>query len=314
MAIECITIRDPESSATAQVAAGFGFNCFEFQVQRNGQPIQILWAAPDFAAGTARPSGSGIPLLFPFPGRLHGATFRWDNREFQLPAGDGRGNAIHGFVLNRPWRIVEQTAASVVGEFQASRDDPQLLQAWPADFRIRVSYQLQKEQLASTIAVDNPDQRPLPCGLGTHPYFRVPLGGPSRDACIVRLPVTEQWELREMLTTGVRSAVQNAAALQRGQPFSNLKFDNVFSGLVKDGPWIRSSIHDPSSGVVVEQSFDSAFRECVVYTPDHREAICIEPYTCAPGCFELATRGIDAGLRILPPGESFSAQVHIQVK
>ncbi len=314
MPIESVTLQDPESPATARIAVGLGFNCFDLQVHRQGQPIQILWSASDFAAGTARPSGSGIPLLFPFPGRIHGTVLHWDNREFPLREGDGRGNAIHGFVLNRTWRVVEQAKHRVVGEFQASRDDPTLLAAWPADFRIRVSYELQRETLTSIIKVDNPDTRPLPCGLGTHPYFRVPLGGPSGDACVVKLPVTEQWELRDMLTTGARSTVANAAALQQGQPFRNLQFDNVFAGLLKDGDWIRSSVHDPSSHVTVEQSFDSSFRECVVYTPAHREAICIEPYTCAPGCFELTARGIDAGLRVLVPGESFTSRVDIRVK
>jgi aldose 1-epimerase len=272
-----------------------------------------LWSAADFAAGTARPSGSGIPLLFPFPGRLHGTVLRWDSRQFVLQEGDGRGNAIHGFVLNRPWRVVEQGEHRVVGEFHASRDDRSLLTAWPADFRIRVSYELLAETLSSVIQVDNPDTRPLPCGLGTHPYFRVPLGGPSGDNCIVKLPVSEQWELRDMVTTGVRSRVANANFLQQGQQFRDLQFDNVFTGLVTDGDWVRSTIHDPTSRVTVQQSFDRTFRECVVYTPGHREAICIEPYTCAPGCFELASRGIDAGLLVLQPGQSLTARVAIAV-
>lgn len=314
MSIECVTIRDPETLATAKVAVGFGFNCFEFRIVRRDQPIDILWSAPDFESGSARPSSSGIPLLFPFPGRLHGTTFRWDQREFRLTAGDGRGNAIHGFVMSRAWRVVAQTASAVTGEFQASRDDPSLLDSWPADFRIRVSYELQQERLLCTITVDNPDRRPLPFGLGTHPYFKVPIGGSTADSCVVRLPVTDQWELRDMVTTGTRSAVANSATLQQGQPFSSLKFDNVFSGLVKNGNWILSSIHDPESGITVEQRFDGAFRECVVYTPDHRGAICIEPYTCVPGFFDLENRGIDAGLRILAPGESFSAHVEIEVK
>jgi hypothetical protein len=32
-----------------------------------------------------------------------------------------------------------------------------------------------------------------------------------------------------------------------------------------------------------------------------------------PDCFDLAKRGIDAGLRVLPPGESFSTEVEIWI-
>ena len=77
--------------------------------------------------------------------------------------------------------------------------------------------------------------------------------------------------------------------------------------------WCAASIHDPASGCTVTQRWDDAFRECVVYTPPHREAICIEPLTCVPSCFELTARGIDAGLRVVPPGGSFAARVEIGV-
>jgi aldose 1-epimerase len=283
-------------------------------VTREDRPIQVLWSAPDFAAGTARPSGSGIPILFPFPGRIQGTVLRWEGRDYPLKEGDNRGNAIHGFVLNRPWRVVEQAPHRVVGEFQAGRDDVSLLQAWPADFCIRVSYELRCEKLTAVIDVRNPDSRPLPCGLGTHPYFRVPLGGPHGDDCIVKLPVSAQWELRDMIATGIRSELPNSREFQQGRPFRELTLDNVFCGLRNDGGWIRSQVSDPASRLLVEQSFDSTFRECVVYTPPHREAICIEPYTCVPGCFDLAARGIDSGVKVLAPGESFQSRIEIRVQ
>jgi aldose 1-epimerase len=313
MTLECVVLRNLETNATARIAVGLGFNCFDFTVWRRGQPIQVLWSAPDFLAGTARPSSSGIPILFPFPGRIHGTVLRWQGQDFQLQAGDRLGNAIHGFVMSRAWRIVEQNQQRVVGEFHAGRDDPTLLAAWPADFRIRVAYEMGPDALVSLIEVSNPDSKPLPYGFGTHPYFRIPLGGPDRDRCVIRLPVTQQWELREMIVTGKRLDVDNASALQHGLPFGELQLDNVFTGLVHDGKFVRSQIHDPKSQVAVEQSFDASFRECVVFTPPHREAICIEPYTCAPSSLDLAQRGIDAGLQILNPGETKTYRIDIRV-
>lgn len=309
-----VSLRDPQSGATARIAAGLGFNCFDFTVRRGERTVAILWSAADYTAGTARPSGSGIPILFPFPGRLHGSSFRWAGKEYQLSAADGRGNAIHGFVMHRPWRIVEQSDQRVVGEFHASRDDSQLLALWPADFRIRVSYELVGETLASLITIDNPDTRDLPCGLGTHPYFRVPLGGPHAEDCLVRLPVSDQWELADMVTTGRRIPVTGVDRLRTGAPFRELQLDNVFSGLVPDGELIASSIHDPAGAMTVEQRFDRQFRECVVYTPPHREAICIEPYSCVPGFFELSERGVDAGMLVLKPGETRQFRVDIAVR
>ena len=129
----------------AQVPAcssSLGFNCFSWRPVLNDGPREMLWADPDFAAGDKRPSSGGIPLLFPFPGRIGGAKYQFNGREYQLEPGDAFGNAIHGFVFNRPWRVVEHGDAHVVGEFQASVDDPTILEHWPADFRIRVSYEV----------------------------------------------------------------------------------------------------------------------------------------------------------------------------
>ena len=57
--------------------------------------------------------------------------------------------------------------------------------------------------------------------------------------------------------------------------------------------------------------FGKPFRECVVFIPPHREAICLEPYTAVPNAFELTERGIDAGLAELSTGESTEVQVEI---
>ena len=55
------------------------------------------------------------------------------------------------------------------------------------------------------------------------------------------------------------------------------------------------------------------FRESVLFTPPHRQAVCIEPYTCLAGAFGLAERNLDTGLRVLPPGHSFEARVEFRV-
>jgi aldose 1-epimerase len=313
VSVQCITIADPSTGSSARVLTGYGFNCFEFRATRGGEPVDILWAEADFDQGQKRASGSGIPLLFPFPGRIPGTAFLWDGQQYPLEAGDGRGNAIHGFVLNRPWRVTAQDGQSVTGQFHASIDDPSLLKCWPADFCITVRYTLTGDSLETWIQIENPDQRPLPCGLGTHPYFRLPLGGKEANDCAIQLPVAGRWELSDMLPTGVKSSLADAAAYQAGRAFGELTLDDVFTDLLREGPWCTARILDPDSGTRLEVAFDDAFRECVVYTPPHREAICIEPYTCVPSAAELQSRNIDSGLRVLAPGASFEARVTMRV-
>lgn len=311
---QTIELHDERSGSAARVMAGFGFNCFSYRPVVEGRPVDVLWADPDFASGAARPSGSGIPILFPFAGRLSGKVLDYEGRTYALENDDGRGNAIHGFVLTRPWRVVEQSTAHVLGEFQASRDAPDLLDRWPADFRIAVGYRIECDRLDCSMTVTNPGAQSLPFGLGVHPYFRLPLGGGPAEDCRVSVPVEEYWELADMLPTGRRLAIEASRRLAAGRRFGDCQFDDVFCSFPPRDEAIEATIEDVRSRRRLTIAFDRAFRECVVYTPPHREAICIEPYTCVPDAFRLTGKGIDAGLRHLPPGDEFRAGFSLRIE
>lgn len=314
MTVETATLTESATGASAKVMVGFGFNCFEFRPVVEGRAIDVLWSAAEFEDGGGRPSGSGIPILFPFPGRIQGTRMHWQGETYTLEEGDGQGNAIHGFVHCRPWRVVEQQDDAVTGQFQASLDDPSLLERWPADFCITATYRLEGNALISHLMVENPGETPLPCGLGTHPYFRVPLGGGDAATCEVEVPVGQRWQLEGMIATGKRLPLEAEQQLGEGRKFGELTLDAGFSDIRFAGDWCTASIRDPGSGRAMVMRFDRAFRECVVYNPPHREAICIEPYTCICDPFRLEALGIDAGLRVVEPGGSFSANVEMRVE
>lgn len=314
MPMQIIHLTDTASGAEASILASFGFNCYRFRVRFDDRPIDVLWSEPEFETGQKRASGSGIPLLFPYAGRIRGKTLKWDGREWPLEGDDHRGNAIHGYVLTRPWRVLEQSSCRAVGQFQASVDAPALRHAWPADFRLTATYELAGASLTSDFLIENPDQRPLPFGFGTHPYFCVPVGGDNADECRVQLPVGQRWELVDMLPTGRQLPIESQDAYRAGLPFGQMKFDDAFTGLAFDGDACRPGITDPGSGRRLVVEFDRAFRECVVYNPPHRQAVCIEPLTWCPNAFELQEQGLDAGLRILPPGQSLQCRVTMRVE
>ncbi len=311
---ETIVITDSSGSTQAKVMPILGFNCYSFQVQFSDAPIEALWSDPEFAAGEKRPTRSGIPILFPFAGRIGGTTFRYANREYHLQPSDEFGNAIHGFVVHRPWRVVEQSTDSVTGEFQASRDDPSILDHWPADFRLRVTYRVTAGALRADITIENPDQVPLPCGLGLHGYYRVPLGTkPAAAQCLVRVPVGERWELANMLPTGRLTSTETSARLTAGMPFSETKLDDVFERLAGADGVCTTAVVDSLNCRTMTMRFGELFRQCVVFNPPHREAVCIEPYTTVPDAFALLERGIEPNLLTIAPGAELKTWFEIRL-
>ncbi len=312
---ESILLRDEASGAVAKILPALGFNCHSFQIAAADGPLEVLWSAKRFAERHESPSGSGVPILFPFPGRIREGRFAFRGKEYHLSTrGDGRGNAIHGFVLDRPWSVVERGAGHVTGRFRASDVDGSLLDQWPADFCLTARYELTGNRLSCGFTIENPDTRWLPWGLGTHPYFRVPLGRKGRgDDCRIRVPTESRWELDELLPTGKTVPASEHYALAGGIRFADSRFDDVFGSLASQGGICTARIDDHANGRRLVLEFDSAFDTCVVYNPPHRQAISIEPYTCVPDPFTLAAQGIDSGLRTLAPGETFSAKMAITV-
>jgi len=302
-----VSITDPASGAGARILVSLGFNCFSWRPMLPDGPREMLWAHPDFASGNEKPSGGGIPLLFPFPGRIGNARFTFRGREYFLEPADGSPNAIHGFVYNRPWRVIEHSVNRVSGEFHASRDDRAVLTRWPGDFRIRVSYTIEGAKINTQIECENTGAGSLPYGLGTHAYFRLPLSdGADPEMTKVTVPATKVWEARDQLPTGKLLPAEGNFDLSSAQPLAGRRFDTYLTDLQPSKSGIVETIlADPGSGRKLVQTFTHDFTQCVVYTPVHREAICLEPYTCVPDPFRLAEEGHETGLRILPPGERF---------
>ena len=65
---------------------------------------------------------------------------------------------------------------------------------------------------------------------------------------------------------------------------------------------------DPG-GPALTVSATVGFRELVLFTPPHRRAVAIEPYTCSADAATLMARGVDSGWRVLPPGGTWTGAV-----
>ncbi len=312
--MDVISLSDVRGGSTAKIAPALGFNCFDFQAKVGEEMVSVIDASPEFARGSEKPSGHGIPILFPFPNRIRGGRFTWNGKDYEIAASNAAfhsGNAIHGFCLDRPWRVTSRGPDFAVGVFQLSLDAPDRVAYWPADFRIEVRYALRGGTLRADILIVNPSANPLPWGFGTHPYFKLPLSAKSRSSrCLIEAPASQEWELVDCLPTGRRLPISESKDLREGAYFDVLKLDDVLTDL-GNGPTVQCAILDEPAGLQVTERFPAAFRELVVYTPPNRDAVCLEPYTCVTDAINPEPRGIDTGWRVLAPGGEFRTWIEI---
>lgn len=315
-----VQLSNEQVGTQASILPGLGFNCFSFTCNVNGQPRNLLYTSDTYPSPQDKATHNGTPILAPFPNRIRAGQFRYRGHDYVLNCNEHGKNAIHGFAVDQPWRIVDEkadkNAAEVTGEFQLSKDRADYLSYWPSDFRVAFRYQLKEASLLTEIIVENPGENILPFGVGTHPYFRFPLDGSGSPAqCEIVCPVKKQVELDACLPTGRLADSATASSLANGMPLDQQGFDDVFCDLeAADDGKIHHFLRDHQAKVEMEIIHDAAFPYIVVYTPAHRQSICIEPYTCITDAINLEGGAMDTGLWHLHPGEVRHLTIEYRVR
>lgn len=291
--------------AVLRIAPDRGFTAYSWQVAG----VDYLYRPDGFPVRGDIGQG-GIPVLFPWPNRIAGAGFSWRGRRYRLPVTDRRaGTSLHGYACRRPWRVIGRSDDRVSAEFLLSRDAADDARSWPADAGVRIDYLLTERTLRMTATVFCPDDRDLPFGFGLHPYFRLP--GVSSDWTL-RCAADRQWSLQDCLPTGPPAPVGPRLDFRDPRGIGVEHFDDALTGL-SGGPGVVERAHLSHAGTSISVRSDGAFGHYVIFTPEHRLAVAIEPYTCMTDAVHLEERGIPAGWRVLPAGEQSQMIVEFAV-
>ncbi len=243
--------------------------------------------------------------LAPWSNRIAGGEFTWRGQRHRLTPDWPDGTAIHGLVKDRPWRLIERSPVTAILEF-ASSDFPDLTYSWP--FHAAVRYELLEDALAVRLSVKNLDSsRPMPAGLGFHPFFPRFLREPSEQAEI-RYAALGRYPAQHMLPTRPAAPDDVMRRLNQGVPVGELDLDDVFLGSTSG-----ATITWPRSGVRLTYGCSPALGHAVIYTgkPD---SFCFEPVTMVNDGFNVRERGWqDNGVAELAPGEPLSVEWTVTV-
>ncbi len=313
------TLENTKRKCFAEFWPGEGFNCVRWNTLCFGKPHDWLYSSPDLLT-ERRPTRSGNPILFPFPNRIKDGIFSWNGQTYSLEKNDPeQANAIHGFVCHYTWRVVNtdttNEAASISAEFQPSVDAPDILSLWPADYKVLATYRMTSGTLRLDIEITNPDTKPLPCGIGFHPFFTLPS---AEEESWIHVPTKKYWPLNGSIPQSDPQPVDERTDLNRSRRFSELQLDDALTDLMSpvdgtDGLRLCGSVSDISGNHVLQLRGSVDFREVVVFTPPHRKAVCIEPYTCPTDAINMYQAGKDVGWKVLQPGESWTVTIAMTV-
>ncbi|MEL7042028.1 MAG: aldose 1-epimerase [Pseudomonadota bacterium] len=237
---------------------------------------------------------AAFPMV-PFIGRIHRGQFHTDGRNVQLPANmPPEPHAIHGHGWQNAWTVDTN-----------SRDHARLIYRytgsdWPWSYHAAQSFTLSSNDLIIDLSVSNHAERPMPSGIGWHPYF-------LRDGAHLQMQTTEIWTMDG--TTGAIAARRVGADtdLSCGRAVSDLSIDAAFT--VANDPIL---ITWPTHRVTLTS--DPVFRQAVLYVPDGEDYFCAEPISHAPNAINSDLASEQTGLRWLPPGETLSGRITLSIE
>lgn len=310
------TLSRPDVGSLAEVWPDHGFNCLRWRV--GGR--DLLYSAPEWADNPV-PTRSGVPILFPFPNRIRDGVLVHHGRRYELPKNDStQANAIHGFAPRKPWRVfgygADAASAWIHADFQISADAPEAIGLWPGEGLLSVVYRLAPDRLRVEVRVQNVGDGPFPFGLGLHPYFRIS-DEPDISRYVLHAPARSVWKLADGLPTGEREPPPDDLNWNRPRTIGGTQLDTVYGslGAIREEPGellLRATLGHAERSGRLEMWTTGEFRESVLFTPPHRKAVCLEPYTCVTDAANLQARGVDAGWRELRAGGHWTGVVEFR--
>jgi len=114
----------------------------------------------------AWPKAGAYPLI-PFHNRISNGAFMFEGRRIEIPEHpEASPHALHGFSSRREWRVAGCGAdwAELVLRHEGDA-------FWPWPVTCRQVFRLTPDALEVTLSVSNDSDRPMPAGIGWHPYF-----------------------------------------------------------------------------------------------------------------------------------------------
>jgi len=234
--------------------------------------------------------------LVPYVNRIRGGRFSFRGREVTLrPNMAGDPSPLHGQGWLNSWSVetADDTRAALHFRHEASE--------WPWDYEAVQEFTLDATGLSIRLACRNMSAKPMPCGLGQHPYF------PCGPETCIDTEVTHAWTIDEHVLPVEKVPADGHFDL-RERLVCGQDLDHGFGGWngearMSDSDWpyeLRMS------------SSDATFFQ--LYSPSAGGIFVAEPVTHANAALN-APEGEwpDLGMRVLSPGEAMRLDMRLEV-
>ncbi|HUP14301.1 MAG TPA: aldose 1-epimerase [Niastella sp.] len=299
-----VKLQDNATNTIITILPEYGALLHSFDVVVNGQHLNII---DNFSSREQVEQDLAISYksskLSPFVCRLRDGKYKIDDDEFEFSQKYHDGNAIHGLLYNKPFKIVSEFAddnqASVSLRYHYKREDP----GYPFDYVCEVRYTfIPQNVLQVETTILNLDTVEIPVADGWHPYFK--LGGDNINDYQIDVSTTSMVELDDQLLPTGKLIFDPSYFNQTTLGYLELNNCYVIEP-VEQNP--AAFLYNPANEAFVAIYTNSRYPYLQLFTPPHRKSIAIESLSAAPNCFNNGM-----GLVMLTPNQSQTFTVWYQ--
>ncbi len=233
---------------------------------------------------------AGFPLM-PYSGPIFSGGFAYRGSVHPLARTvREEPTATHGEAWIRPWAIESRTATAV-DLILEHRPEPG---SFPFAWRGTLRFALDADGLAVDMALTCRDHRPMPAGIGFHPYFPKPPGTRLRFEALAVWPPDAPEAVR--LSCGPIPPGLDFAA---GPDVSGLVLDRCYDG------WDGFAEVVAPDGFRARLSATGALGRLQIYSAWDYPFLCVEPVSNTNDGFNRAAQGVAChGVTDLEPGQT----------
>jgi aldose 1-epimerase len=264
------------------------FRVGDYDVLRPGSPEALAAATPY--------GFSAFPLL-PYSGPIFGGGFTFRGTFHPLARNvPAEPTATHGEGWIRPWAVTDRAEKSMTLRFDYAPAE----NGFPFAWRGEMTYRLDGARLGIAMTLTNRDHRPMPAGMGFHPYF------PKTPGTTLTFDATGLWpaDAPEAVRLGA-GPIEPGLDFRRGQDVAPLALDRCYEGW--DGRAVL--VRDGRETTIVA---DRIFGKLQVYDAWSYPYVCVEPVTNANDGFNRAALDVPGHAVVtLAPAESLAGSMTI---
>jgi len=301
--LSLVSLKEESTGTEAVLLPAHGASVFAFRIWAKNGSFNVIDSYKDLAA-MKKEMGRSFkgPKLSPFPCRIAGAKYRYENTEHIFSGLFSDGTAIHGLLYDKEFVIKEESAdsssAALKVEYLYDREEP----AFPHRYSCQVQYILKPGNLLEVrTIVTNTGKGTMPIADGWHPYFQ--LGG-SVDSWLLQFSATAIVEFDERLIPTGRLLKYDT--FKKARLIGDEQLDNCF--VLDPGAMPACELFNPANGLRVTFFPDPGYPYLQLFTPPGRKSIAVENLSAAPDAFNNKM-----GLLLLGPGSSQTFTVNYKV-